>query len=371
MPEEKRTTKKAAALKPAEVLTFVAHQLGGGIVCRIEILSTQTLLDLAHVLCNRVVSSMREHGDYGLDEHLWYFEVGAAGGSSKRVRWDKTKYVSDLFDELADDVLADSISIASLRLSESCKMRFVYDMGSPTNVPLTLERTGDMTLAEASLLPRAVEGGFGAVSWQARVSIVKSSPEWSQFLQGVPSHSTSPQDRVDAAFPRLAKAILSKKHAKVTLGRCNLVTDLDSLFLSIEHKYGNDVLLAPVPFNSLDELFTLAEKALTPDRSVSEYRESCVMNFLFPQQMSPEQEAKFKETKRRSDEDPLAEFRSIKRFHRLGAHDKMSESVSLSQLFPRTCAQMCSGKFRWFAFNPSNQTLQVIAGRVIVAQAHV
>jgi hypothetical protein len=72
----------------------------------------------------------------------------------------------------------------------------------------------------------------------------------------------------------------------------------DTTFLSIEHKgSGNDVFIAPVAFESLDELFTTSELALAPDDSLQGFRDGWVMHFLFPSQMSQSAEDKLAKTK--------------------------------------------------------------------------
>ena len=52
-------------------------------------------------------------------------------------------------------------------------------------------------------------------------------------------------------------------------------------------------------------------------------------------------------------------------FHRLavGANQKKDCSDVLSKLFPRTCEQLTSGRFRWIRYRATSHTLEVIVGR--------
>ena len=123
-------------------------------------------------------------------------------------------------------------------LSDASWLRFTYDLGTTTTVLLRVEGFRELKPDEdAEQLPCLVRNGFRAVSWQARCSIRTASADGARLLQSVPAHSLPLSEQIDAAFPRVAKVILSEQHACVVLGLCCMLERVgEGTFLSVEHQ---------------------------------------------------------------------------------------------------------------------------------------
>jgi len=230
-----------------EIITLNVHD-DVGIRCHIEILKQQTLEHLARILCEEVLPTMREDdaGGCGMDEHLWYFELGTASGSDRilstrqtpgRVKWSRRQYSGPDHCQYEDDFLtceqkrkSASSPLSSLQLSHASWLRFTYDMGTTTEVLLSVDAVGEMT-ADASLFPRLIRDKIAAL-----FPIGLESDEGCRLIKSVPAHSVPLHEQVDAAFPRLAKAMLSQNYECVTLGLSNIFSENSANFFSLKHK---------------------------------------------------------------------------------------------------------------------------------------
>ena len=233
-----------------EIITLTVHD-DVGISCHINVLKKQTLKHLARILCEEVLPTMCEDNDggCGMYDHLWHFELGTASGSHRvpstrktsglgRVSWERSQYsgpYQDLhkarFLTFGEEVsFAGSTRLSSLRLSEASWLRFTYDMGAATQVLLSVDAVGEMT-ADASLFPRLIRDKIAAL-----FPIGLESDEGCRLIKSVPAHSVPLHEQVDAAFPRLAEAMLSQHYVCVTLGLSNIFTAHSANFFSVKHK---------------------------------------------------------------------------------------------------------------------------------------
>ena len=137
----------------------------------------------------------------------------------------------------------------------------------------------------------------------------------------------------------------------------------------------SDLLYAPVAFENIDELLTTADSALRPDATLRSIRAGWAMHLLFPASLPPEVEERMELSRRQLDD-----FGPARRYHRMelatatrlaaadtGGSDHAAPAspprCSFAEAFPRTHAQLTSGRFRWFKYEPLRKLLTVCVGR--------
>lgn len=329
---------------------------------------------MAVVLCDEVLSDMRAR-DSEIYGHLWHFEVGASKGSEKTGKevdrstsWIESRFVFQGIGTEEEEVLASKVKLSDLNLNNQTRLRFEYDYGDTSMLWLKVEKTGEM-VADATGLPLVIRGVREPSQLKGKGPLIvrsQSEAEWGRrLLMASAAVGVDATQRVDARFPLFSQAIMSRQNASVTLGLSSMIaSELDTTFMTILHSHsGNDTLFAPIPFPTLDELFTIGERAYGKSEEIKGVvRDGWGTLYLFPRELSAEAVRRFEAFKAESEADKWGPQCS---FHRLAAGEATvaSAAVPLSTMFPRTSEQLASGRFRWIRYTAASNTLEVVAGR--------
>ena len=184
-------------------------------------------------------------------------------------------------------------------------------------------------------------------------------------MKKVPAYSLPKDQQIDAKYPSYAKEFLSRSLAAVTLGLSSRVTrEDDSTFSSMESgSSGNDILFCPLPFTDIDVFLTLVEEGFSNDFTEGGMlRSSFISRWPLPPTPKGKETA---ETLRAADAEVAGSFWAQcgpKRVYLY--HDNVepnTEGFSFAKAFPKTHAQLTSGRFRWIKYQRG--VLKVVVGR--------
>ena len=184
-------------------------------------------------------------------------------------------------------------------------------------------------------------------------------------MKKVPAYSLPKDQQIDAKYPSYAKEFLSRSLAAVTLGLSSRVTrEDDSTFSSMESgSSGNDILFCPLPFTDIDVFLTLVEEGFSNDFTEGGMlRSSFIARWALPPTPKGKETA---ETLRAADAEVAGSFWAQcgpKRVYLY--HDNVepnTEGFSFAKAFPKTHAQLTSGRFRWIKYQRG--VLKVVVGR--------
>ena len=374
--------------RAVEKITLAVY-LRGQHTWTLELLGSTSLSQLATLLCDRVVQAIRPE-DYAAYAHMWTFTVGKAEVLG-RTKWDsRSRYVSSYGDYAEPDDRDPATRLTQLRLSDRSRLLLEYDMGDTCRVAMKVLRTDEA--ARGDNLPR----------WTPAVShvneVLRGTEKWRTLMEAVPAYR-SPA-RIDEAYPKLAALVMRSgkggnedededegededehedefecEHApamEFLLGLSAMeCREDDATFLAVG-TVENDLLYAPVAFESIDELLTTADSAIRPDATLQSIRAGWVTHFLFPASLPSDVEERVELSKTQRDD-----FGPARRYHRmepvaaarLSAADTGAPTpdspprFSFAEAFPRTNAQLTSGRFRWFKYEPLRMLLTVCVGR--------
>ena len=353
----------------------------------IAVLSTHTLHQLAEIICKECLPLLRSEncGGNGVDEHLWEFRKGKKPLKSS-VSW---KVVSNKYKDSFSAAYKKCV-IRNMDLQEGDLMEFTYDFGSTTCVILKVLAIGDieglssdypkkytfdisnpasLTCVQNRILlgPLTAENlqlsskGF---SFSAKfVSLL----ERQAILESVPAFGVMKKLRLDNRFPHFSKVVLSGgiKHI-FSMGLSSMLTREDDSTYAKIGTSANDEFFTNLPFQSLNEFLSISEKAYSTKAAwLSQFREGWVMRCVHPSDMTANEEAAYLKNVKACDADdwgPKVVFYRYSKQEKKSAIAKLKRlQFDFAALFPRTTAQLTSGRFRWFSYQGG--TLRVCVGR--------
>ena len=211
-------------------------------------------------------------------------------------------------------------------------------------------------------------------------------------LEAVPAFHLTKEKQIDASYPFFSDAFIGRlvplledtaENAEyierlyemygetatgaATLGLSSRIRRKeDTTFCSMECSNGtSDLLFAPEPFTDINEFLKVAERAWTPrdpntdpDR-IWEYRYDWLSRFVFP--AGPNGDVPYQWFLKQSQSEEMQYCSKMLLFRLTPSEASTKHSFDFAKVFPKTHANLTSGKFRWFKYNKG--VLRVLVGR--------
>lgn len=184
-------------------------------------------------------------------------------------------------------------------------------------------------------------------------------------MKKVPAYNLPKDQQIDAHYPSYAKAFLSRSLASATLGLSSRVTrDDDSTFSSMESaSSGNDILFCPLPFSDMDVFLTLVEEGFANDYTEGgNIRSSYISRWPLPPTPKGKETA---DALQEADDEVAGSFWAQcgpKRVYLYRDSVRANtDGFTFAKVFPKTHAQLTSGRFRWIKYQKG--VLKVNVGR--------
>lgn len=201
----------------------------------------------------------------------------------------------------------------------------------------------------------------------APVPKVVPAEEARLLIETCPAFAVAPELRLDTLFPSFARGFLNPDHCSVTLGLSSMTCHWDDATFATLEGEPSDVLLAPTPFDNLDEFLAVADAAIAKGYS-SDIQRGWHTHFIFPSELPEDAAERLERVRARYHTDPIAAYGTQKSFHRFTELEKAeatsalaAKGFSFAAMFPKTTQQFTSGRFRWIKY--SRGVLKVAVGR--------
>ena len=258
-----------------------------------------------------------------------------------------------------------------------------YDYGFTTNLYL-------------KVLGRRPAGEDGPVRYLENSLIAGYQLSEERNLEAVPAFHLPPEKQIDAYYPNLSKAFLCQfvpiyHYEKTDCPACldpanaigsaclglseRITTDDDTEFCFMENATcSKDLFFCSPPFEDMNEFFAVAEQAWSPRYQDNDpdcldfYNYNDIFRHVFP--ADPKWDKAYHVLLKHQQEENYAQENSFKFLvFRKPPKDDETSSIDdgdsgrfdFAKVFPKTNAQLTSGKFRWFMYK--NNILRVLVGR--------
>lgn len=355
-------------------------------------------------VCNTAVKNRREY-DHEVNDHLWKLEIRSYERTvdprrnaadmvldSIHARNDDDSVSSDTSDDdtsrrgpfciapsfnVAQEqenagysmerfrVLPCSTKLTQQLVPQGSVMELTYDYGTTTR--LFLKALQVRPAGSGSTSPRGVADGATQMKDE-------------QDLQSVPAFALAKDAQMDAFYPNFAKSFLggyvpvvsgdNKGMAPSTAVGSSILgysscfaSRIDTTFAAMEDATcSTDLMFAPAPFQDLNEFFKVAEESWVPkdpseNKDLSEYRYNGVSRWVLPK--GEQGDAHYKRF-----QDTLAghSFQKYLLYRQEDGDDASGKThFDFVKAFPKTAAQLTTGKFRWISYKKG--ILRVLVGR--------
>ena len=320
-------------------------------------------------------------------------ETRYRGGLLVAPREHRAMYEDDVDDELYQWVPSDE-KLSRALLPVGHVMHFTYDFGTTTDLYLKVLHVRRPAVA-------------GVVRTLVHYFVADDDKAQTRDLEAVPAYQLAPLQRIDAHYPHVARAFLGlapplfeKDNAtsnqdgndeeeedededddwpltigSATLGLLSRVgNESDTTFATMENAdCSADVFFASQPFDDMNEFWDVAEQAWTPrprrgcanddddddDDDLQRYSET--VRHVYPARGA--QADKAYEYMLEYSKSEHSQYGPKILFFRLTEENKHKKRVDFdfAKVFPKTNAQLQSGKFRWIKYK--HGTLRVLVGR--------
>ena len=274
------------------------------------------------------------------------------------------------FDDPDAHVLSSSTKLDKSLLPEGYVLKVTYDYGSATILHLHLKVLSVKSQAVQSLLQY--------------FTLEADLPKMLDDLKAVPAYQLPVDKHVDSFFPHASKAFLGyyvpvftgtdpnegvdigenkKVMGCLTFGlSAKISSEEDTVYVSMEDRTSSsDVLFCPSPIES-NELLQVVDKAWEPRNrnddtdGLRHIRYDYINRWV----VAADNDVGYERISKMIKDD--AGFGSKMLLFRL-AKDRKQSGFQFEKVFPKTYAQLQSGKFRWFQYKKG--VLRVVVGRGI------
>ena len=320
---------------------------------RLEMLGSNSLNELAAVLCESMLPKAGRPDDCGVDEHMWKFEVC-------RREWERDDDFRPASRPASQHSTTTQLASLLARPKHALVVggdepfTFLYDYGTQSRL--------ELRVVSAKPKPRisnaALAGAPGTNLAAAALRLLQPEPYPRIAYFDNDAVATGRRIGLDEKYPTFAKAFLDPLHSS-TLGLSSMTRSEDNgTFASIESSpFGfGDVLYAPCYFTSGAEFLAAAEaglKELEEDRSTGPPCDHCALVFPATMGSIDGAEERYAKAAAAAPSGDGLHYR-LKRAPR--------DTLGVAAAYPETHKRLFGGRtFRWISYRAN--VLRVVAGR--------
>jgi hypothetical protein len=362
--------------------------------------SSHTFHDVMAELCDTAIKNRRDYDDHGVDEHMWRMKITSledamypprderlfgGDGDSEDEEDDeddeegktKTTIISCPMDQEAarDDFSEDS---RTRMVSSGVKLcRRLLPVGSIITVQYDYGSTTMLYLKVLSIKEETVASLLQYFTVEANHDVMKKD------LSSIPAYALPKDEQVDHFFPNFSRALLGyyvplfantdyeegvdsddepafpAASDKKSIGCTNLGLLGPDTFCAMENTtLTQDLFYAPTVLD-LNELFEVGEKAWMPrdldsdPDKLDRYRYDAISRWV----VSADDDEEYEKARKYHKE--IGKWGPKYILFRL-SKDRKPSGFDFEKVFPKTCAMLRSGKYRWVQYKKG--VLRVIVG---------